>query len=49
MLAKKKRKKKVKGKFKKSKFRATVERGGKAIFGLYLFLKRKEEKKLEEC
>ena len=28
--------------------KATVERGGEAIFGLYLFLKRKEEKKLEE-
>ena len=26
-----------------------VERGGEAIFGLYLFLKRKEEGKLEEC
>ena len=28
--------------------RATVERRGDAIFGLYLFLKRKEEGKLEE-
>ena len=26
-----------------------LERGGEAIFGLYLFLKRKEEGKLEEC
>ena len=29
--------------------RATVERGGKVIFGLYLFLKRKKKGKLEEC
>ena len=29
--------------------RATVEREGEAIFKLYLFLKRKEEGKLEEC
>ena len=28
--------------------RAMVERGGEANFGLYLFLKRKEEGKLEE-
>ena len=27
----------------------TVERGGKVIFGFYLFLKRKEEGKLKEC
>ena len=26
-----------------------LERGGEAIFGLYLFLKRKEEGKLDEC
>ena len=29
--------------------RATVERGGEAIFRFCLFLKRKEEGKLEEC
>ena len=29
--------------------RVKVERGGEAIFGLYLFLKKKEEGKLEEC
>ena len=26
-----------------------LERGGESIFGLYLFLKRKEEGKLEDC
>ena len=42
------REKNVKGKFKKSKLGLRFERGGEAIFGLYLFLKRKEEGKLEE-
>ena len=48
MLAKKKRRK---GEMKVQvvQVRATIERGGEAIFGLYLFLKRKEEGKLEEC
>ena len=49
MLAKKKRKKKGERKVHKVQVRAGVERGGEAIFGLYLFLKRKEEGKLEEC
>ena len=43
------REEKVKGNFHEVQVRATVERGGEAIFGLYLFLKRKEEGKLEEC
>ena len=48
MLAKKKRRK---GEMKVQEVQvgATVERGGEAIFGLYLFLKRKKEGKLEEC
>ena len=48
MLAKKKRRK-CERKVQEVQVRATVEKGGKAIFGLYLFLKRKEEEKLEEC
>ena len=45
---KEKEKKKLK-ESSRSPSRAIVERGGEAIFGLYLFLKRKEEGKLEEC
>ena len=48
MLAKKKRTKSER-KVQEVQVKATVERGGEAIFGLYLFLKRKEEGKLEEC
>ena len=48
MLAKKKRTK-GESKVQEVQVRATVERGGESIFGLYLFLKRKEEGKLEEC
>ena len=48
MLAKKKRRKGER-KVQEVQVRATVERGGETIFGLYLFLKRKEEGKLEEC
>ena len=48
MLAKKKRRKGER-KVQEVQVRATVERGGEAIFGLYLFLKRKEEGNLEEC
>ena len=48
VLAKKKIRKGVR-KVQEVQVRATVERGGEAIFGLYLFLKRKEEGKLEEC
>ena len=47
MLVKKKRKK-GKRKVQEVQARATIERGGEVIFGLYLFLKRKEEGKLEE-
>ena len=47
MLAKKKRRKGER-KVQEVQVRATVERGGEAIFGLYLFLKRKEEGKLEK-
>ena len=42
-------KKKGERKVQEVEVRATIERGGEAIFGLYLFLKRKEEGKLEEC
>ena len=49
MLTKKKRKKKGERKVQEVQVRATVERGGESIFRLYLFLKRKEEGKLEEC
>ena len=49
MLAKKKRKKKGERKVQEIQVKATVEREGEAIFGLYLFLKRNEEGKLEEC
>ena len=45
MLAKKKRRKGER-KVQQVKVRATVERGGEVIFGLYLFLKRKGEGKL---
>ena len=48
MLAKKNRRKGER-KVQEVQVRATVERGGEAIFGLYLFLKRKEEGKLEDC
>ena len=48
MLAKKKRRKGER-KVQEVQVRATVERGGEATFGLYLFLKRKEKGKLEEC
>ena len=43
------REKKCERKLQEVQVRVTVERGGDAIFGLYLFLKRKEEGKLEEC
>ena len=46
MLVKKKRKKKGERKVQEAQVRAMVERGGEAIFGLYLFLKMKEEGKL---
>ena len=49
VLPKKRRKKKGERKAQKVQVRATVERGGEAIFRLYLFLKRKEEGKLDEC
>ena len=42
------REKKCKRKVQEVQVRAKVEKGGEAIFGLYLFLKRKEEGKLEE-
>ena len=45
VLAKKKRRKGER-KVQKVQVRATVEIGGEAIFGLYLFLKGKEEVKL---
>ena len=48
MLAKKNRRKGER-KVQEVQVRTTVERGGEAIFGLYLFLKRKEKGKLEEC
>ena len=48
MLAKKKRRKGER-KIQEVQVMDTVEREGEAIFGLYLFLKRKEEGKLEEC
>ena len=48
MLANKNRKKGER-KVQEVQVRATVERGGEAIFVLYLFLKRKEEGKLKEC
>ena len=48
MLAKKKRRKGER-KVQEVQVRVTVERRGEAIFELYLFLKRKEEGKLEEC
>ena len=47
MLAIKKRRKGER-KVQEVQVRAMVERGGEAIFGLYLFLKRKEEGKLEK-
>ena len=47
VLAKKK-KRKGERKVQEVNVRATDERGGEVIFGLYLFLKRKEEGKLEE-
>ena len=48
MLAKKKRRKGER-KVQEVQVRATVEKRGEAVFGLSLFLKRKEEGKLEEC
>ena len=48
VLAKKKRRKGER-KVQEVQVRATVERWGKAVFGLYLFLKRKDKGKLEEC
>ena len=33
----------------KGELRHFLERGGEAIFGLYLCLKRKEERNLEQC
>ena len=48
MLTKKKIRK-CERKVQEVQVRATVEKGGEAIFGLYLFLKRKVEIKLEEC
>ena len=48
MLVKKKRTKGER-KVQEVQVRVMIERGGDAIFGLYLFLKRKEERKLEEC
>ena len=45
MLAKKKRRKGER-KVQEGQVRAMVERWGEAIFGLHLFLKRKEEGKL---
>ena len=48
MHAKKKRRKGER-KVQEVQVRATVEREGEAIFGLYLFLKRKEEGKLKKC
>ena len=48
MLAKKKIRKGER-KVQEVEVKATVKRGEEAIFGLYLFLKRKEEGKLEEC
>ena len=48
MFSKKKRRKGER-KIQEVQVRAMVERGGEAIFGLCLFLKRKEEGKLEEC
>ena len=48
MLAKKKRRK-CERKVQEVQVRAMVERGGDVIFGLYWFLKMKEEGKLEEC
>ena len=48
-LFERRREKKREKKVQEVQVRATVERGGEAIFGLYLFLKRKEEGKLEEC
>ena len=47
MLAKKKRRNGER-KVQEVQVRVTVERRGEAIFELYLFLKRKEEGKLEE-
>ena len=47
MLARKKRRK-GETKVREVQVRAMVERGGEAIFGLYLFLKMKEEGKLVE-
>ena len=46
---KKEEKKKSERKVQEIQVKATVEREGEAIFGLYLFLKRNEEGKLEEC
>ena len=45
MLAKKKRRK-CERKVQQGQVRATIEIGRESIFGLYLFLKRKEEGKL---
>ena len=48
MLVKKKRRKGER-KVQEVQVRVMVEKRGEAVFGLYLFLKRKEEGKLEEC
>ena len=48
MFAKKKRRKGER-KVQEVEVRAMFKRGGEVIFGLYLFLKRKEEGKIEEC
>ena len=48
MLTKKKRRKSER-KVQEVQVGLRLREGGEAIFGLYLFLKRKEEGKLEEC